>query len=82
MFLAEDLNSELNQEAYKLLNDTGSYMRDLRNLILSENHYRHDDIFTEFKDKSERLKRINFVFLDKKKMSSSTTDEHKRIKIH
>lgn len=82
VFLAEDLNSKLNQEAYKLLNDTGSYMRDLRNLILSENHYRHDDIFTEFKDKSERLKRINFVFLDKKKMSSSTTDEHKRIKIH
>lgn len=57
-------------------------MRDLRNLILLENHYRHDDIFTEFEDKSERLKRIDFVFLDEKKMSSSTTDEHKRIKIH
>jgi len=57
-------------------------MRDLRNLILLENHYRHDDIFTEFEDKSERLKRIDFIFLDEKKMSSSITDEHKRIKIH
>lgn len=82
MFLAEDLNSELNQEAYKLLNNTGSYIRDLRNLILSENHYRHNDIFTEFEDKSERLKRINFVFLNEKKMSSSITDKHERIKIH
>ena len=63
VFLTGDLNSEPDQEAYKLLNGTGSYVRDSRGLVLPEDRYGHSDTFTGFGDKSEKSRRIDFVFL-------------------
>ena len=82
VFLAGDLNSEPHQEAYKLLNGPGSYVRDSRNLVLSEDRYGHGDTFTGFADAKEKPKRIDFVFLGGREMSSPTEGDHARMEAH
>jgi len=82
VFLTGDLNSEPDQEAYRLLNGTGSYVRDLRDLVLPEDRYGHDDTFTGFGDESERPKRIDFLFLGGKEMRSSSASGHERMEAH
>lgn len=78
VFLAGDLNSEPNQEAYQLLNDPKSHVSDLRELIPPENRYGHDDTFTGFGYEDEQPKRIDFLFLGRRGMLSSTDGSHAR----
>ena len=82
VFLTGDLNSEPDQEAYKLLDGTGSYVRDLRNLVLPDDRYGHNDTFTGFGHESERPKRIDFVFVGGKTMPFSTAGGHESIETH
>lgn len=82
VFLAGDLNSEPDQEAYKLLNGRGSYVRDSKDLVLPDDRYGHNDTFTGFGDENVRPKRIDFVFFGGKEMPSSAEGGHERIEAH
>ncbi|MCJ1362548.1 hypothetical protein MMC16_001652 [Acarospora aff. strigata] len=77
VFLAGDLNSEPNQEAYKLLNDASSSVTDLRDLIPQEDRYGHSDTFTGFGHEDERSKRIDFVFLGRSGLVPASDEQTK-----
>lgn len=82
VFLTGDLNSEPDQEAYQLLDGTGSYVRDLRDLVPPEDRYGHNDTFTGFGDPSEKPKRIDFVFLGGREIPSTTESGRDRMEAH
>lgn len=66
VFLAGDLNSRPEEEAYGFLNGADSPVRDLRGLVPEDQCYGHWNTFTGFDDGAEEpKKRIDFVFLGK-----------------
>lgn len=71
IFLAGDLNSEPDQEAYQLLNGPSSSIRDLRDLTSPENRYGHDKTFSGFGYGDESPTRIDFLFFGRRDMPPS-----------
>ncbi|MCJ1282260.1 hypothetical protein MMC26_001583 [Xylographa opegraphella] len=61
-FLAGDLNSETNMEAYRYLADH-SPMYDVHNLVPSQLRYGHSNTFTGFGHEVLPLTRIDFIFV-------------------
>ncbi|KAI9879461.1 MAG: hypothetical protein M1830_008508 [Pleopsidium flavum] len=79
VFLAGDLNSEADQEAYQVLNDPKSLIEDLKDLTNPENRYGHDDTYTGFGYEEEPPKRIDFIFLGRREMLSSRDGGQARV---
>lgn len=65
IFLAGDFNSEPDEEAYGVLNSSGSPVHDLRDSISSTTRYGDENTFTGFGYGKEPVKRIDFLFLTK-----------------
>ncbi|KAH8144990.1 uncharacterized protein LAJ45_11010 [Morchella importuna] len=63
-FLAGDFNSEPNEEAYSVLNASGSPVSDLRDYLDERLRYGHENTFTGFGyEEDVGPKRIDFLFL-------------------
>ncbi|KAJ4320563.1 hypothetical protein N0V94_003321 [Neodidymelliopsis sp. IMI 364377] len=62
VFLAGDLNSEMDGEAYQILNGEGSLLQDARGL--AKGRYGHEQTFTGFGENEVSI--IDFVFMGKK----------------
>ncbi len=73
VFLAGDLNSEPDQEAYQLLNDSKSSLIDLRDSIPPNDRYGHHETFTGFGYENEQPKRIDFVFIGRVESTASSS---------
>ncbi len=63
VLLAGDLNSEVGDEAYEVLVEKESGLRDLRGFVDEEERYGHCDTFTGFEGRREDRQRIDFLFL-------------------
>jgi endonuclease/exonuclease/phosphatase family metal-dependent hydrolase len=64
VFLAGDLNSEPQQEAYQLLNDPSSPLADLKTMTPAQNQSGHQMTFTGFGYEKKPLKRIDFIHIN------------------
>lgn len=72
IFLAGDLNSEPNQEAYKVVTSEESPMCDLQDMIPENQRYGDQKTFTGFGHERSPPKRIDFLFLNHQKPSTFT----------
>ncbi|MCJ1422295.1 hypothetical protein MMC29_000175 [Sticta canariensis] len=72
IFLAGDLNSEQDQEAYKVMTSEESPMCDLQDLIPENQRYGDQKTFTGFGHERSPPKRIDFLFLNHHKPSAFT----------
>jgi endonuclease/exonuclease/phosphatase family metal-dependent hydrolase len=65
VFLAGDLNSKPDEEAYGVLNADDSPVHDLRDAVPPADRYGHENTFTGFGFETEPVKRIDFIFTGK-----------------
>jgi len=65
VFLAGDLNSQPQEEAYGVLNAPESPVYDLRDAVPLLRRYGHHNTFTGFGYEGEPVKRIDFLFIGK-----------------
>lgn len=72
IFLAGDLNSEPDQEAYKVVTSEESPMCDLQDMIPENQRYGDQKTFTGFGHERSPPKRIDFLFLNHQKPSAFT----------
>lgn len=64
VFLAGDLNSKPEEEAYSVLNGANSPILDLRDSVPEISQYGHENTFTGFGYESDReAKRIDYLFV-------------------
>lgn len=63
LLLSGDLNSEINDTAYRELNAATSSIQDLADFIPEQEQYGHRKTYTGFGHEGERQRRIDFIFL-------------------
>ena len=71
VFLAGDFNSEPNEEAYMELTNPTSPMTDLQPMVPDEKRYGDANTFSGFDPETTRRKRIDFLFINQQRPSSS-----------
>lgn len=67
VFVAGDLNSQPEEEAYQVFNGAGSPLKDTRDLVEEKKRYGNKNTFTGFEGKSGDLSLIDFVFVRKER---------------